>query len=257
MLNPNKEAERLDNNTVQLAQCPICASYTTLMYYMQDAKTKVKTKWYHCHCGVVWQHDPKEVVYDGNYYRRHYEGGKKWQDTSEYPVRVYAPIIEEAVYGRKALVIGLQDPYQADLLRHRGWVTFTCDRNTGLSPSDRHFACDFETHTFDPDLRFNLIWLYQTFECFANPKQSLTKCYQLLAEDGILVVMTPNADFIHLRSPAGFQHWKRDNKFLWNPKALGAYLERLGFLTIMCRSNMEPRFPVQDDFHAIYQKKYF
>lgn len=243
--------------TVDVASCPICSSVTTHMYYMQDAETKIRSKWYSCHCGVIWQMGEPKEPYDQKYFDRYKDGGKKYASAVKYPVQVYMPLIEELMYGRRVLEVGHTSPYQVETMKERGWVPTTIDKNPCFTPSDTFIVDDFETHDFG-DQKFNLIWLNHTLECFSNPKESLTKCFSLLPEDGILVIMTPDTDFLHTRSSSGFIHWKpQTNRLMWNGSALTSYLERLGFQTIMCRRNYEHRFAAQDDIHGIWQKKFF
>ena len=242
---------------VEVAQCPICSSVTTHLYYMQCSETKIKSKWYNCACGVTWQFgDPKEP-YDLKYYDRYKDGGKKYESAVKYPIYVYSPIIEELMYGRRVLEVGHTSPYQVEAFTERGWVPHSIDKNKALKPTDRLIVDDFETHDFG-DSKFSLIWMYHTLECFKDPKAALIKCFNLLPEDGTLYLATPDTDFIHTRSSSGFIHWKPQvNRLMWNQRSLTSYLETLGFKIIVSRKNYEHRFSAQDDIHILVQKKFF
>lgn len=258
MLGFNKVAKTEIADTVAVAQCPICSAVTTHLYFMQDAETKIKSKWYNCACGVTWQaaEDIKEP-YDAKYAKRYIDGGKKYEAAMRFPIHVYAPVIEEAMYGRMLLEVGHTSPYQIEAFRERGWIPYSIDKNQALEPTERLIVNDFEHHDF-VDQRFNLIWMYHVLECFKDPQKSLMKAYELLPEDGIIFLATPDTDFIHTRSSSGFIHWKPQmNRLMWNKSSLVSYLEKLGFNIILCRRNYEHRFPAVDDLHIIAQKKFF
>lgn len=257
MLGFKNQAKTEVPGTVEIAACPICNAVTTHLYFMQEAETKIQSKWYNCSCGVTWQLGEPKEPYDQKYADRYKDGGKKYESAVKYPLSVYLPLIEEAMYGRRVLEIGHTSPYQVEEFKRRGWVPTTIDKNKFYTPSESFIVDDFETHDFG-ESKFNLIWLYSTLECFKYPKQALSKCFDLLPEDGILFIGTPDTDFIHTRSSSGFIHWKpQTNRLMWNGGSLTSHLEHQGFQTIMCRRNYEHRFPVVDDFHGIWQKKFF
>jgi SAM-dependent methyltransferase len=257
MLNLNKEAKALEVGELKVAECPICASVVSHVYFMQDAKTKRQSKWFSCSCGIVWQDSKPTMVYDKKYWDKCNDACNKIRPAFQYPVRLYAPLIEELMYGRKVLQVGCPNPYQSEAFAERGWITYSIDKNQSLPASDRHYVGDFETHDL-PENSFNMIWIYHTLECFTDPMAALAKAKRLLTEDGILFIGTPDTDFINTRSSSGFVHWKPDmNHMMWNRRSLTRQLENLGFSVIMARQNYEQRFPVWDDCHIIAQKKFF
>jgi len=258
MLNLNKEANQLKTDEIQLGQCPICSSYVSHIYYMREAKTKKESKWYSCACGVVWNIEKPSKTYDEKYWDEYAKYDKKLEDAYKYPVKIYAPIIEELIYGRKVLLIGRVNTHQEDAFEERGWVPYSIDKNEFQPKCLRLFTGNFEDYKFGSDLKFNLIWIYHTLECFIDPISALVKCKNLLTEDGIIYLGAPDTDFIHTRGSAGFVHWKPDmNYLMWNRNSISNCLKTLGFNVILSRQNYEHRFPVWDDFHIIAQKKFF
>lgn len=253
-----KVAKDKEQTTVEIAECPICRSFCQHMYFMQDAKSGKKSKWHSCACGVIFQKEKPKGEYGAAYLKEHADAGEKYKQSSQYPVRIYLPLIEELIYGRKALVVGTPTFHQVDALKERGWVTYSIDKNKELPPTDRHFQGDFEVYDFPEKVKFNLIWMYHTLECFSEPLSTLKKCFNLMPEDGILFIATPDTDFVYTRASSAFVHWKEDmNNILWNRRSLISHLEKLGFETHMARRNYEHRFPAIDDFHLIAQKKFF
>jgi hypothetical protein len=257
MINTKKEAKQLESTTVEIAQCPACEAITTHMYFMQDASTKVQSKWYGCSCGIVWQAHRPDFTYTKEYVDKYVPTGAKYESASRYLPQIIAPLIEESTYGRKMLMVG-HYPHQLEVFRHRGWVPFTIDKNVNLATSERLIASDFETFTFPEDEKYALVWIYHVLESFQNPFEALKKVKNILSEDGILFIGTPDTDFLYTRGPAGFPHWKRDfNHILWNRRSLTSYLEKLGFDIVLSRRNYEQRFPAWDDCWILAQKKFF
>lgn len=258
MLNLKKEADTLQIGDLTIGTCPICSSYVSHIYYMQDSTTKVRSVWYSCACGVVFQSKKPQFIYDKNYKEKFDEHDLKLKDSFAYPIKIYSPLIEELIYGRKVLIIGHETSHQENELKERGWITYSIDKNESNTPSEYLFVGDFESYEFNPNLKFNMIWLYHTLECFHDPIKSLDKCKSLLAEDGIIFIASPDTDFINTRSSSRFIHWKQDmNYLMWNRRSLSSHLEKLGFNVILARQNYEHRFPYWDDLHIIAQRRFF
>jgi predicted SAM-dependent methyltransferase len=258
MLQLKKEADVLEVGDLKIATCPVCKSYVCHQYYMKDAMTKVCSRWYACSCGVVFQTQKPWGSYDKKYWDKFNDYDKKLKDSFEYPVRIYAPLAEELIYGRKVLIIGRQTPHQEQEFSRRGWIPSVIDKNTHFQSSDILIVDDFEKHKFKESEKFNMIWIYHTLECFDDPVASLLLCHKLLAEDGILFIASPDTDFISTRSSSNFIHWKADyNHIMWNRRSIQRHLENLGFTVILNRQNYEHRFPAWDDFHVLAQKKFF
>ena len=258
MLNLNKEAKALEVCGTQLTKCPVCEAYVLHQYFMQDSKTKVTSKWYSCSCGVVFQSEWPKAEYDKKYWDKYAQFDSKLREAYQYPVRIYSPIIEELIYGRKVLLVGRVNSHQEDAFAERGWVPYSIDLNESAGGESRVIIGDFEDHPFPPAQKFNLIWLYQTLECFKDPVKALQKAQELLTEDGIIFIASPDSDFIHTRSSSSFIHWKPEmNYLMWNRRSLTSQLEKLGFNVILSRQNYEHRFPFWDDLHLIAQRKFF
>lgn len=241
--------------TVSIKQCPVCTSLVLHTHYMQDADSKAQSVWYHCSCGVVFNAEP--APYEPHDINRYKDGGKKYEDSCRFPAHVYAPIIEESVYGRKMLEVGHQHPYLLQALGERGWITMSMDKNPAYEDSETHLVEDIEETDPDEDFKVSLVWMDQTLEKLRKPKETLRKIFDLLTEDGILFLATADVDFINTRSPSKFNHWKPQNYIMWNRRSLTAFLEQLGFSVIVCRKNQEHRFNGGDTLHIIAQKKFF
>jgi len=258
MLNLKKEANQIEVGELKITTCPICSKYVSHLYFMQDADSKRQSKWYSCSCGIIFQDKLPTGIYDKKYWGKFDQFEKKLKVSYEYPVRIYSPIIEELLYGRRVLILGRTTNHQEQAFAERGWIPLTIDKNTAFPSSESLIVDDFESHEFDPAHKFNMIWIYATLECFKNPIASLIKCHELLTEDGILFIASPDTDSVNTRGSSGFIHWKPEhNHIMWNKRSITHHLETLGFNIILCRSNYEHRFPVWDDFHLIAQRRFF
>ncbi len=258
MLDFKKKVDILQTEELKVSTCPVCHSYVCHAYFMMDKSSNKRSKWFSCSCGVVFNSQKPTKIYDDKYWLENNKPNKGRKTAFEYPIHLYAPIIEELVYGRRVLIIGRPNTYQEDSLAERGWVPTVIDKNTSFKTLGNLIASDFEEYQFPKETKFNLIWIYHTLECFNNPIGSLDLITNLLAEDGILFIGTPDTDFINTRSSSCFIHWKHDqNHIMWNRRSLTAHLDKLGFNVILARQNYEHRFPMWDDLHLIAQKKFF
>lgn len=258
MLDFKKKVDIKPQEDVLVEKCPSCDAYVCHRYYMEDKSSGKKSQWWACSCGIVWNAKKPTKVYD----RKYWDDNSKYLANKEaeyqYPVKIYAPIIEELIYGRRVLIVGRPNTYQEEAFAERGWVPTVIDKNTSFESKGHLIASDFETYQFPENPKYNLIWFYGTFECLANPIGSLDLCKKLLAEDGIIFIASPDTDFINTRSSSVFIHWKNDeHHVMWNKRAISKHMESIGFNTILCRSNYEHRFPQWDDFHGIWQRRFF
>lgn len=240
MLQLQKKAEPVvEVGELKVGDCPICKAYVCHQFFMKDADSGVTSKWFSCSCGVVFQNK----LPSGKSHKTE-PFSQKTYDNYAYPVKIYSPIIEELIYGRKVLIVNPSNDYQQKEFERRGWIVIKTD--------------DFEKQQFKESEKFNMIWLYSTLERFINPVASLELCRNLLVEDGILFIASPDTDFINTRSSSNFIHWKPDtNHIMWNRRSICCHLENLGFNVILNRQNYEHRFPDWDTFHVLAQKKFF
>ena len=95
-------------------------------------------------------------------------------------------------------------------------------------------------------------------EHFQDPIGALKKAYDILSQNGVIYISTPDVDFINKTGVSGFPHWKkREHYVLWNQRSLCRELERLGFKVVLSRRNYSTRFSSWYDVHVIAQKNQF
>ena len=252
--------------------CPICGVDTNYVYLMVD-KHKDEAMWYRCQCGCIFQENlATHDIYDAEYITSLSEC-KQSKDRYEYMTRVYAPLIEELSMGRMMLEVGYAVPYLLKSFEDRGWLTWAIDVNPTITGQGNIYNGDFMTYDFSlpikqPEMaellgekverKFDLIWMGHVLEHFADPITALNKAYNLLAENGMIFISTPDIDFINKTGLAGWGHFnKKEHNILWSEMALRRELERIGFKVVMMRRNFSSRFMSWYDIHCICQKNYF
>jgi len=246
--------------TVTPSTCPICHRPTVYAYNVtEDADTinKGTGLFFKCSCGIIFQDKYPEGYTPDKAYHDGIADAKEFEDRSIHTHRTYINLIEELTYGRRWLDVGYCYERPMEWLRKRGWICWGIDINKD-GPSDKyHIKGNFETHHFKETDEYDVIWMGHVFEHFRNPLSALKRAYALMPEDGVVVITTPDVDFIHQTSPIRFAHWKhREHYIMWNKEAIKREAQKLGFQVIMCRSNFSERFMSWWDIHIVLQKIY-
>lgn len=246
-----------EKELIEEAICPACPgeAVSNSMFKMHNSDTDQMSRWHECVCGCVWQADPVVQDFGSTYIKKLLEDKEKYAESSTYPCRLYAPIIEELTYGRKMLDVGYTSPYNMLAFRKRGWVSYGIENCPEAETTPRLIKGDFETHSFP--FKFDLLWLSNVMENLRHPLLTLEKAYDILQESGVLYISTPDTDFIRHNSPAGFSHWDRANNLMFSSRSLKFHLEKLGFNVVLQRKNYEKRFTAWDTQHVIAQKRFF
>jgi len=260
----------IDKGKIYPQSCPICNARTNYVHNISESKD-IEAYWYSCTCGVIFQenvpeHGKYNVKYQGIYDNKN--------GAMEHSCRTYGPLIEELTYGRQMLDVGFAIPWNMKAFEKRGWLVWGIDINKDLKGGGNLYKGDFMTYDFSPNIpkdklqeltggekierKFDLIWMGHIFEHFNDPIAAIKKAYDLLTEDGVLYIATPDIDFINSKGVSNFGHWKKQEHYImWSERALNREVERVGFKTVMSRRNYINRFGTWNDVHAIYQKKYF
>jgi SAM-dependent methyltransferase len=235
--------------------CPVCGMSTNYTYGIDDGKDK--SAWYRCNCGVIFQKDlPVHGCYDEEYVKG-YADFKDVDLVQTHAARAYASLIEELTYGRRMLDVGFNLPQNMNYFKDRGWITQGIDINPTFKDSKNIFVGDFAKYEkLHPE--YSLIWMSHVLEHFENPIGVLQKAKDLLVEDGVLYISTPDIEFMNKTGVSGWPHWnKREHYVMWSLDALVRELERLGFKIIMKRRNFSSRFVAWFDLQILCQRNYF
>lgn len=257
--------------------CPNCGRPTTHIFNMKQKGNSTNTLWNKCSCGVIFQHDPpkcnianeiwgestkdlwapEDPLHKNN---KFFDVKKcdivKPSDRLTHAASVYSPIIEDLTTGRQLLEIECNDYENKKFFNQRGWIYFGTTDKKVETKDPRIIEGNFEKLDLQKSL-FNVIWIENKLQNFANPKNLLKTCHDILQEDGVLYLSSPDIDWIDNLSPAGWGGWNKDSYIFWNTKSISKLLEELGFEIIVSRRNMSMRYANWYDFHIIAQKIYF
>lgn len=188
-------------------RCKLCDQ----IVYQNYKLTNSEHLWYHCACGCMFHDDktPAEEVFTVEHNKKLSEI-KSHEDRAKYFARVYGPIIEERIYGRKMLDVG----YGTDVLikewERRGW----CVDGIDVCPNS-YISGNFESFDFwkEGHDRYDLIWMGDVLQCFNDPVKAIYKAYNLLNPNGLLFIVTPNTKLMRKGRVSGWGHWdQKENK---------------------------------------------
>jgi SAM-dependent methyltransferase len=244
---------------VENKNCPICGRPTIHAKAISETGASDDAGlFYYCSCGVIFNNDiPKSDPLDKDDFVK-YDTFKEYDLVSVQAARIYAPFIEELTMGRKMLDIGFCRYNNINFLKKRGWVTFGIEKNKDIEPTDRIIVDDFETTDKLYSNTYDLVWLSHVLEKFKDPISALRKIKEILQNNGVLYIATPDIDFLYNKPSGEWTHWnKKENNIMFNSRSLTMELEKIGFYVVMCRRNYYSRFGFYNDLHLIAQKIYF
>jgi len=245
------------DNVVHGKKCPICQRPTLYAARVAEDKEQKKTAlWYRCLCGIMFQEEPpKKVQHDKAFIDAHYKL-KEHEYISIHAARMYANLVEELTYGRKLLDVGYCTPDVINYFSNRGWIAYGIDLNKDIKESWNIMKGDFETKELYSNT-YDVVWMSFVLEQLHDPIVALKKVYNILQNDGVLYIATPDIDFLYT-DPQQWPHWRRDDNYvMWSTQALKRELERIGFEIRLNRRNFASRFGYYHDIQLICQKIYF
>ncbi len=214
-----------------------------------NVATEVRyVSWHYCYCGTLFHDEGIDKKHFGKLYLREREENKDLKERYEYLQRTYLPIIEEMTYGRKFLEVGFTLPYTLEYMSKRGWVTSGID----LVPN-QYIQDDFEKAEI-PE-KFDYILMGHCLESFHNPVEALKKAYNLLDDQGLLLITHPNPEVIYEVGLPKFGHWDfMQNHIMISKPKLEDICKRIGFNVIVSLRNISARFTMYNDTHLLLQK---
>lgn len=227
--------------------CPICDEPVATKWLVKEKDRNVA--WKYCGCGCCYN-EPVDKAFWTKEYQEEFSEQKAIKRSMEYSVKVYAPIIEEMIYGRKFLDVGFCIDHRIQEFKRRGWIA------TGIDLIDNDFIRgDFETFDFG-DLTFDCIWMGNVLECFDNPLNAILKAWNMLRPRGILYLSAADAEQIFYLGYQSWGKWKsKEHNIYFSERKLKDELKRMGFDIVMAWKVYSRRFPSWNDMHIIAQKR--
>lgn len=239
----------LDETKSGFIKCPVCSRTVFQSWNITDW-SNVKTDWFLCYCGSIFQNGLSDKgCYDEKYVKG-FKEQKQLEARMEWLECLYLPLIEEMTYGRRFLDVGFTVPLFIERLKKRGWLSDGID----LLPNNGYITGNFEDYDFKIQ-RYDLIRLNDVLSCFNDPVGAIRKVYKLLMPNGFLMLNTPDAEAIYLlRHPMEFGHWGRQHRVYISRRQLTKILKENKFDIILSWLNMADRLFSTNEVHILAQK---
>ena len=256
----SSKEEQINNRVAVYPKgCPICGRKSVdASSIAESADINDAGLWYECSCGIIFQSViPEPVIKDKQFIENHIKV-KEYDAIGKHPAFVYAPMIEELTFGRKMLEVGYGTGSIIKYMKKRGWITFGIETNSDAEENDRLFKDSFETTDRLYQKTYDLVWMSFVLEQFKDPLGALHKAKQILQENGVLYIATPDIDFLHSDPKVMWPHWRRKEHYImWSQRALCRELEKLGFNIIYAWRNPHTRWGYYHSLHIIAQRVYY
>lgn len=227
--------------------CPACSVECKLSFTISD---EAHTDWVFCKCGTIFQTKKNDKAHFDEAYLKKYTDYKALQDRADYFMRLYLPLVRELTYGRRFLDVGHAFEHNIKALEADGWIAEGID----LIPGAGQITGDFETHDFK-NKRYNFILMGRVLESMENPIRALLKAKDLLMVNGVLAIVTPDAELVYQKGMFEFGNWNPEDKWIiFSEEQLKKILVTLGFKVIVSKKDTERRGIGWNHMHIIAQK---
>lgn len=126
-----------------------------------------------------------------------------------------------AGYGLFSTILQRKGNFVTDLLEPEQKIKYNLKIN-------KFYKSSFEN--FNSRDKYDIIVMMDVIEHFADPLKNLKKIKNLLNDDGILIIQTPNYRSLMAKICRDWAWWMiEDHKFFFSPKSLGKILNKSGF----------------------------
>lgn len=227
--------------------CPACSSECKLSFTISD---NANTDWVFCKCGSIFQTEKNDKAKFNEEYLKKYTDYKALPDRCDYFMRLYLPLVRELTYGRRFLDVGHAFEHNIKNLEADGWISEGID----LIPGAGQITDDFEKHDFK-NKKYDFILMGRVLEAMHNPMRALVKAKDLLLMNGVLAIVTPDAELVYQKGLFEFGNWNPEDKWvIFSEKQLRNILETIGFKVILSKKDTERRGVGWNHVHFIVQK---
>ena len=234
----------------ELIPCDFCGNNDfTFLYNSHDylSFSSLTFKVMRCkRCGLVNLNPRPENIAD--YYGK-YPKGSGTKDSFEFLVPDRIKKIKKFKKGGRILDVGCGQGGFLNTMLKDGWEIYgvelsrdACDfarEKYGLKEINN---CDLLSAVF-PDNFFDVITLWHVLEHLGKPQDTLRKIYNILKEDGLLIIESPN--FCSIQSRFFKDKWFNldlpRHLYQFSPKILKRYLEKTNFKIIKKDYIVNPR----------------
>jgi len=232
--------------------CPLCRKVIA-----EPIASPVGIPLYRCGCSLVFQYpqpDPDELsrLYTPDYY-------SSWGDVADREDAVrnmkratFRAAMAELPAGLrtgKVLDVGCASGYFLEEARDLGWEAWgveLSDFSAGIARrtfGDRVFHGTLEQARFSGK-NFDLVTMFDLLEHVRDPGMMLEETRRILADKGMLLIVTPDAGSLSARlMGASWSHFKREHLWYFTRKSLKALLADCGMRLVACRPAVKQLSP--------------
>lgn len=229
------------------SSCIICGRNEKDPLFSKDGFQAVKCPW----CGLVYSFprkpSPLKSIYNEEYYHSQdpffgYLDYESYEHLFKKTFFRRLTEIERRVAKGRLLDVGCALGFFLEVAKERGWDAYGVEvssyavsyaQNCGLNV----FEGTLEEVEF-PRGFFRVATIWDLFEGLEDPMSTLVSVREVLRDDGILVIGTPNAESLASRLlRKNWAHFKpKENKFYFSPQNISSILGKAGFEVVAVSS---------------------
>lgn len=239
--------------------CPVCGQKGEACHQLK------KYWWVYCYnCGTYYLNQkPKDIPYT-IYQDENFRGSQQSMNVRlerERDFRVLLPEVERITKGRRMLEIGSSVGWGLKEAIKRGWEAVGIDLDKGAveyanTKGLRTILSDFSDYDFGKE-KFDLVVSIHSLEHSIEPLKTLREMKGLLADNGVILIRTPNGDLSREKQPHERKDWIHFNQVIdgthyciFNPNSLMVAGRRVGLKVV--KGGVDIEF---QDFWSILQRR--
>ena len=143
-----------------------------------------------------------------------------------------------------------------DAAKEIGWHADGLDINPYSARINNFIYGNFEQDSVYYSLqKYDVIYTSHVFEHFKDPVLQISRCYDLLNDNGILMVIMPDPWFINHNHPTLWCHWHiKEHHIMWDMDSFINKAIEKGFKSVYAKRNSGIEFFTLGDYHLVFQK---
>ena len=227
--------------------CPLCGNEKSTQLYVVDEFSIVRC----VDCSMVYV-NPRLInekvytLYTDNYFHRALHGYENYELTAHLRIKTfkrwYKTIVPYCLREKgHALDIGCAAGYFLDVLKKDGWLAegIELDKKIYASLVQRGYdVYDQPLEKFIAPHRYELITLFDVVEHLPHVQSDFAKLHAMLADDGILALVTPNFDSLQRKifGKRWFQFKPMEHIYYFSPQTLKKIADQNDFAVLEKKS---------------------
>jgi 2-polyprenyl-3-methyl-5-hydroxy-6-metoxy-1,4-benzoquinol methylase len=228
--------------------CSLCNADSTSTLLNKQGFSIVKCD----HCGFVYvnprvKNEQLAVIYEHSYFRNKDYGYVSYEQEKNLRLKNFERWLNDATpfitAGKTvlALDVGCAAGYCLDVMKQKGWDTEGLELDEemcGILQKNGYAVSKTHLEDFNTGNRYNMITLFDVIEHIPHIDTAFRKLHSLLAEGGVVVMVTPNHNSFQRRlfGKKWFQYKPIEHIQYFTKQSLNEFAERNGLEMIHCSS---------------------